>query len=147
MDSRRTIATPRARAHTFGQGTARARGEIGYPPAGSRFLNMNGQPVREKLMRYAPIEDAGRREDCAMLFIIAGAEELHDNKDHAILAHERAQGVKKLVTMSGPEPRRSRDLGILGVRLAGRGPIAGASGGPSSPVLFFPTGSIADSPS
>ena len=101
MDSRWTIATPRARAHTFGQGTARARGQIGYPPPGSKFMNMSGQPVWEKLMQYAPIEDAGRRTDCAMLFIIAGSEELYDNKDHAILAHERARGVKKLVTIPG----------------------------------------------
>jgi dienelactone hydrolase len=101
MDSRWTIATPAARARTFGQGTARARGEIGYPPAGSRFMNMNGQPVWEKLMQYAPIEDIDRCKDCAKLFIIAGDEELYDNRDHAILAHERASGVKKLVTIPG----------------------------------------------
>jgi dienelactone hydrolase len=101
MDSRWTIATPAARAQTFGQGTARARGEIGYPPAGSRFMNMNGQPVWEKLMQYAPIEDVGRCKDCAKLFIIAENEELFDNRSHAILAHERATGVKKLVTIPG----------------------------------------------
>ena len=52
-------------------------------------------------MRYAPIEDIGRCEDCAKLFIIAENEELFDNRDHAILAHERATGVKKLVTVKG----------------------------------------------
>jgi dienelactone hydrolase len=101
MDSRWTIATPQARAHTFAQGTARAQGKIGYPPAGARFNNMNGQPVWEKLMQYAPIEDIGRCKGCAKLFIIAENEELFDNKDHAILAHERATGVKKLVTIPG----------------------------------------------
>ena len=101
MDSRWTVATPPARAHTFGQGTARARGKIGYPPAGTRFNNMNGAPVWEKLMQYAPIEDVGRCKACAKLFIIAGDEELFDNRDHAILAHERATGVKKLVTIPG----------------------------------------------
>jgi uncharacterized protein len=99
MDSRWTIATPAARANTFRQGTARTRGEIGYPPAGSKFMNMNGQPVWEKLMQYAPIEDIGRCKDCAKLFIIAENEELFDNKDNAILAHERAPGIKKLVTI------------------------------------------------
>ena len=99
MDSRWTIATPQARAHTFAQGTARARGEIGYPPPGSKFMNMAGQPVWEKLMQYAPIEDIGRCKDCAKLFLIAGDEELYDNKDHAILAFERSEGVKKLVTI------------------------------------------------
>jgi dienelactone hydrolase len=101
MDSRWTIATPAARNHTFAQGTARARGEIGYPPAGAKFNNMAGQPVWEKLMQYAPIEDIGRCKDCAKLFIIAENEELFDNKEHAILAHERATGVKKLVTVKG----------------------------------------------
>jgi uncharacterized protein len=101
MDSRWTVATTPARAHTFSQGTKRTRGEIGYPPPGSRFNNMNGQPVWEKLMQYAPIEDVARCKNCAMLFIIAGNEELFDNKYHAILAHERATGVKKLVTIPG----------------------------------------------
>jgi len=101
MDSRWTIATPQARAHTFGQATKRVRGEIGYPPPGSRFMGMTGQPVWEKLMQYAPIEDVGRCTNCAKLFIIAEKEELFDNRDHAILAHERASGVKKLVTIPG----------------------------------------------
>ena len=99
MDSRWTIATPTARAYTFAQGTARAHGEISYPPPGSRFMNMNGQPVWEKLMQYAPIEDIGRCKDSAKLFIIAGNEELYDNRDHAILAFDRSAGVKKLVTI------------------------------------------------
>lgn len=101
MDSRWTIATPAARAHTFSQGTARAREKIGYPRPGARFNNMNGQPVWEKLMQYAPIEDIGRCGNCAKLFIIAENEELFDNKNNAILAHERATGIKKLITIPG----------------------------------------------
>ena len=34
-----------------------------------------------------------------MLFIIAGKEELFDNRDHGIKAHERAKGPKKLITI------------------------------------------------
>ena len=101
MDSRWTIATPAAKAHTFAQGAARAQGKIGYPPPGTRFNNLNGQPVWEKLMQYAPIEDIGRCKDCAKLFIVAENEELFNNKEHAILAYERAQGVKKLVSIPG----------------------------------------------
>jgi dienelactone hydrolase len=101
MDSRWTIATPAARAHTFSQGTARARGISGYPAPGARFNNMQGQPVWEKLMQYAPIEDIGRCKNCAKLFIIAVNEELFDNKANAILAFERAEGIKKLVTIPG----------------------------------------------
>ncbi len=101
MDSRWTIASPAARAQTFAQGTQRARGEIGYPPVGSKFMNMAGQPVWEKLMQYAPIEDIDRCNHAAKLFIIAGDEELYDNRDHAILAFERSAGIKKLVTIPG----------------------------------------------
>ena len=54
-------------------------------------------------MQYAPIKDIGRCQNCAKLCIIAEKEELFDNKDHAILAHERATGVKKLVDIKGIE--------------------------------------------
>jgi len=101
MDARWTIANPAIRTYAFSQGTARTQGKIGYPKPGAKFNNMTGQPVWEKLMQYAPIEDIGRCKNCAMLFIIAEKEELFDNKDHAILAHERAPGVKKLVTIQG----------------------------------------------
>jgi hypothetical protein len=36
-----------------------------------------------------------------MLFIVAGDEELFDNRDNGIKAHERARGPKKLVTIPG----------------------------------------------
>ena len=101
MDGRWAIENPQMRAETFRQGTARARGDIAYPKPGQKFGNLNGYPILEKLMRYAPIEDIGRCEQCAKLFIIAENEELFDNKDHAILAHQRATGVKKLVTIEG----------------------------------------------
>lgn len=101
MDARWTIANPAVRNHTFSQGSARAHGTIGYPEPGAKFNNMTGQPIWEKLMQYAPIEDIGRCKSCAKLFIIAENEELFDNKEHAILAHERATGVKKLVSIPG----------------------------------------------
>jgi dienelactone hydrolase len=85
----------------FDQATARARGEIGYPKPFAKYKGLTGQPVWEKLMRYAPIEDIERCQKCAKLFIIAENEELFDNKNHAIAAHERATGVKKLVTIEG----------------------------------------------
>jgi dienelactone hydrolase len=99
MDSRWTIANPQVRAHTFSQGTSRAHGTLGYPAPGTKFNNMNGQPIWEKLMQYAPIEDIGRCTKCAKLFIIAENEELFDNKDNAILAHDRSTGVKRLITI------------------------------------------------
>lgn len=101
MDGRWAIQHPEMRKATFRQGTARTRGKLGYPKPGAKWGNLSGVPILEKLMRYAPIEDIGRCEKCAKLFIIAGNEELFDNKDHAILAHDRATGIKKLVTVKG----------------------------------------------
>jgi uncharacterized protein len=101
MDSRWAIANPQMRQYTFSQGTARTRGKLGYPKPGEKFGTLTGAPVIEKLATYAPIEDIDRCKNCAKLFIIAENEELFDNKDHAILAYDRAAGVKKLVTVKG----------------------------------------------
>ncbi len=101
MDSRWAIANPQMRAYTYSQGTARARGTLDYPKPRAKFGTLTGAPVIEKLATYAPIEDIGRCKGCAKLFIIAENEELMDNQQHAILAYERAGGVKKLVTVKG----------------------------------------------
>ena len=101
MDARWVIEHPELRKLTFDRGSKRTRGEIGYPEPFAKFNGMTGQPIWEKLMQYAPIEDIGRCNDCAKLFIIAEHEELFDNRNHAIAAHERAAGVKKLVTVHG----------------------------------------------
>ena len=80
MDARWTLTDPQLREHVFQQGTARARGKIGYPEPFAEFSGMRGQPVWERLMRYAPIEDIARCEKTAKLFIVAENEEMFDNK-------------------------------------------------------------------
>lgn len=102
LDSRFVIETEEERQLTYQQATRRTRGEIGYPEPGARVVgNLRGAPIREKLMRYAPVEDADKAPGCAMLFVIAENEELFDNDDHAIKAYERAKGPKKLVVVEG----------------------------------------------
>jgi dienelactone hydrolase len=101
MDSRWAIANPQMREYTYSQGTLRTRGKLGYPKPSEKFGALTGAPVIEKLATYAPIEDIDRCKDCAKLFVIAENEELFDNKDNAILAYNRATGVKKLVTVKG----------------------------------------------
>ena len=81
---------------TYNEATKRARGELGYPPPRARVVgNLIGAPIRDKLLQYAPIEEAGKVKDCAALFIVAEKEELFDNKDHAKLAYDRMPGTKK----------------------------------------------------
>jgi dienelactone hydrolase len=98
MDGRWVLG-PRMQQATFSAGAARTRGSLAYPKPKEKFGSLNGAPVLEKFVGFAPIEDIGRCEKCAKLFIIAENEELFDNKANAILAHERATGVKKLVTI------------------------------------------------
>jgi dienelactone hydrolase len=100
MDGR-WVLSPQLRQYTFNAGAARTRGQLDYPKPREKFGTLSGAPVLEKFIGYAPIEDIHRCEKVAKLFIIAGNEELFDNKDHAILAHERATGIKKLVTIPG----------------------------------------------
>jgi uncharacterized protein len=102
LDGRWVVRSKAMRKQTLQQGMQRARGEIGYPPPGAQVIgNLRGAPLPEKLMRYAPVDDAAKAPSCAMLFILAEKEELFDNKEHGILAHRRAKGPKKLVTIPG----------------------------------------------
>jgi dienelactone hydrolase len=98
FDSRWVVLGGAETDKTFAEASARTHGELGYPEPGARVIgNLRGAPIREKLLQYVPVEDAGRAPHCAMLFVLAENEELFDNKQHGILAHERAKGPKKLV--------------------------------------------------
>jgi pimeloyl-ACP methyl ester carboxylesterase len=98
LDSRILTQTKEDRAIAYREATQRTRGEIGYPKPGMRVIgSLRGAPIRDKLMNYAPVEDADKAPGCAMLFILAEKEELFDNKDHGLKAYDRARGPKKLV--------------------------------------------------
>ena len=86
----------------YDEATKRARGEIGYPAPRARVVgNLQGAPIRDKLLLYAPVEDAAKLKDCAALFIVAEKEELFDNNDHAKVGHDRMTGPKKYVVVPG----------------------------------------------
>lgn len=102
LDSRFVILNDEERAKTHQEATQRARGELGYPAPGSKVVgNLRGAPVREKLMLYAPVEDAARAAGCALLFILAEKEELFDNREHGLKAFEAAGEPKKVVIVPG----------------------------------------------
>lgn len=103
LDSRLTAGgTPEQLETTYKEATQRARGEIGYPTPRARVIgNLQGAPIREKLLRYAPVDDAAGIKNCAMLFIVAEKEELFRNEDHAKLAFERARQPKKYIVIPG----------------------------------------------
>lgn len=107
LDSR-PRSTPIAGAETdqvklaYEEATKRARGELGYPAPRARVIgNLQGAPIRDKLLNYAPLEDAARLKNCAALFLVAEKEELFDNSLHAKAAYDRIPGPKKYVIMPG----------------------------------------------
>ena len=100
LDSRFVVATEAERQKTYEESTRRARGETGYPAPRAKVIgNLIGAPIRSRFASYAPVEDVHLAPQCAMQFVIAGKEELFDNKDHAVKAYERARGPKRLITI------------------------------------------------
>lgn len=80
---------------TYAEASKRAHGEPYPAPRAVVVGRLIGAPVREKLLHYAPVEEASKVKDAAVLFIVAEKEELFDNKDHAKLAYDRMAGTKK----------------------------------------------------
>jgi dipeptidyl aminopeptidase/acylaminoacyl peptidase len=100
LDGRFVVMNDQERAKTYEEATKMARGEMGYPQPGAKVLgNLKGAPIRARFMNHMPVEELSRAPRCAMQFVIAGKEELFDNKDHALKAYERVQGPKNLVTI------------------------------------------------
>jgi len=96
FDSRWVVNDPKEAKITYDEASKRARGEMGYPEPRARVIgNLNGAPIRDKLLGYAPVEEAAKVKDCAVLFIVAEKEELFDNKDHAKRAYDLMPGAKK----------------------------------------------------
>ena len=86
----------------YEEATKRARGEIGYPAPRARVIgNLQGAPIREKLLRYSPVDDAAMIKNCAMMFVVAEKEELFDNAKHAKVVFDRAREPKKYVVIQG----------------------------------------------
>lgn len=98
----RTRMAPESLAKAQSEATRRARGELAYPQPGVREVgNLRGAPIRESFLRYAPIDDIGRLERCAVLIIDAEKEELFSLREHGELAFEQARQPKKRVIIPG----------------------------------------------
>ena len=51
------------------------------------------------MLYYDATGDAGRPQNCPMLFVVAAKDELVDNNENGIKAYNLATGPKKLVTI------------------------------------------------
>jgi uncharacterized protein len=102
LDSRFVSASADELQKTYTEATQRAHGEIGYPSPRARVIgNLQGAPIRDKHLRYAPVDDVPKIKNCAMMFIVAEKEELFKNEEHAKLAFDRAREPKKYVVIPG----------------------------------------------
>jgi dienelactone hydrolase len=95
FDGRWVGATKSEMDVTLGEATKRAHGEAYPAPRAVTIGRLIGAPIREKFLQFAPVEDAPRVKDAAVLIIVAEKEELFDNKDHGKLAYDRMAGTKK----------------------------------------------------
>lgn len=75
-------------------------GRAQYPGEGSQTKAMEGAPVGNKYLRWAPVFDADRITQ-PTLFIVAEKEELFSNEDSGVLACNRVKGPRKLVVIPG----------------------------------------------
>ena len=88
-------------AKDYDDATRRARGQLGYPAPRAREIgNLQGGPIREKFLVYAPIDDVAQVKG-ALLLIAAENEELFDNRSHPEAAYQRAHEPKRYVVIPG----------------------------------------------
>jgi dienelactone hydrolase len=82
--------------------TARARGELPWPEPGETVVgNLRGAPIDSRFANYEPARDINRAGRTPIQFVLAENEELFDNREHGILAHDNYEGPKNLVIIPG----------------------------------------------
>ena len=86
--------TPAARKAMEMETTKRARGELGYPAPGAMSGSLRGGPILLEFANWAPVNDVDKIPNVAIEVIVAERDELLDNKDHGLLAYQRAKGPK-----------------------------------------------------
>jgi len=90
-----------ALAKNYDDATRRARGQLDYPAPRAREVgSLQGGPIREKFLVYAPIDDVAQVKG-ALLLIAAEHEELFDNRSHPEAAYQRAREPKRYVVIPG----------------------------------------------
>jgi alpha-beta hydrolase superfamily lysophospholipase len=96
-------AGSRERSLAYDEATRRARAELGYPKPGEVVVgSLRGAPIRDHFFSYSPADAMNLAPDCALQIVLAGNEELFDNRRRTINAYEGFKGTKKnLVILPG----------------------------------------------
>lgn len=102
LEGRWVLATERDRSLTYDESTKRAETDAPYPLPGAITVgNLHGAPIRDQFAMWFPVEYIDTIPNVATQFVIAGDEELVDNKTNGLRAYDRAKGPKNLVTIPG----------------------------------------------
>ena len=123
LDGRWTITLPSMGKAAYTESTLRAENDTPYPLAGAKTIaNLIGAPILEQFASWFPVEDIGSIPNIPIEFVLAGDDELVDNKLNGLRAFELARGPKKLTVIPGiqhygiynllPARDQARDLAI-----------------------------------
>ena len=123
LDGRWTITLPSMGNTAYAESTLRARQDTPYPlPGVTTIANLHGAPVLEQFASWFPVEYIDRIPNIPTQFVLAGNDELVDNKANGLRAYELAKGPKNLVVIPGiqhygiynllPARDQARDLAI-----------------------------------
>ena len=85
---------------TRAEATPYARGQQTYPEPYKKVVgNLIGAPMAGRFPQYFPVEEVNLAPTTAMQFVVAGNEELFNNKEHAVRAYETFKGTKRFISI------------------------------------------------
>ena len=102
LDGRWTLTLPSLHDVTLNDATQRAKYDTPYPPPGSNTIaNLIGAPILQQFASWFPVEDINQIQKVPIQFVLAGSDELVDNKANGLRAYDMFKGTKNLVVVPG----------------------------------------------
>ncbi len=102
LDGRWTITLPSMGKAAYTESTVRAEQDTPYPLPGAKTIaNLIGAPILEQFASWFPVEDIGSIPRVPIQFVLAGDDELVDNKVNGLRAYDLVKGPKNLVVIPG----------------------------------------------
>ncbi len=122
LDGRWVLAN-NMRGSTYSESTKRAEDDTPYPlPGAVTIAHLIGAPILEQFASWFPVEYIDHIPNVPTQFVLAGNDELVDNKANGLRAYQLAKGPKNLVVIPGiqhygiynllPARDQARDLAI-----------------------------------
>ena len=123
LDGRWTITLPSMGNAAYTESTLRAENDTPYPLPGAKTIaNLIGAPILQQFASWFPVEYLYTIPKVPIEYVLAGNDELVDNKANGLRAYELTKGPKNLVVIPGiqhygiynllPAREQARDLAI-----------------------------------